>query len=1221
MWRKKKKNTPKKQEQDFSQDIFTGIDPKILDGSFGMDGLNDLNQFNDLDKFNGEDFDEADLEADEDLLEELAILEGKKPVRRKNKQQQVLKKNTPIKKKKTRQKNTQQQQILSMEEINKNVLDLQQGSNSDEIDFNEEDLQDPELLKELEMVNGGKKGHKNQNLRTKTKSKAKTKTKTNPKKKKKKGQQILSMEEINKNVLDLQQGSDSDEIDFNEEDLQDPELLKELEMVNGGKIVQKKQKPKPKTKTKAKTKTKKQGERIATLKDLENIKIEWAKATMHYKQLQEEQKMVLMATGFRNLKALIERAKKGEKFLLEDVPRPNQSKKKKEKKNKQQKVQDESDDDSDEGFEKIELPKKKTTKKKPRKETKEEMNERIYSEMEMEIEKEIESLTKLEKAKLQVQDQKGANEITKKIKLLRKQLNMLQAQKLNKKSPPEFQYETSTFQQEFINSHLTEDEIEIVIVGGYDIRGNSPETLVEIIFPYPSSKPQKAETKPKKGNNPKFNFSKKFKISRKKTFFTFIQKKKIKFSLVEKGSWFKSNKAVGKVDIIPKELFTKTEAHYRVDLLNKRKKPIGSQIEIIIRLRVPCQGKDVRNITHRSIIINEYLENLGLKPKSKKPSSRQSKSSKSNKKNEMGNKNNEKRNKKNEKGINKKTNEKKKSEEQGATTKTTSTTTPTVKTNTTTDKKTQQNFDSNYGNPDIIENVISNDVLQDIIKDCDSKIQKYKQQQQKIPEIILEKKEFANQKINFLGQMVGSGKLTLEQYISQLKKEVENEKIIATNLAKMKKIEWAKAALRRKKIMEREIESAESIESESGDDDDEDEKMNKNENEKMKNEQKKQTQTKQSINNNNNNPKKETEKSKKETTTKTTKATTPTVKTNTTKDKKTQQKFDSNYGNPDIIENVISNDVLQDIIKDCDSKIQKYKQQQQKIPEIILEKKEFAEQKINFLGQMVGSGKLTLEQYVTQLKKEVENEKIIATNLAKMKKIEWAKSALRRKKIMEKEIESAESIESESGDEDDEDEKMNKNENEKMKNEQKKQTQTKQSINNNNNNPPEKETEKSKKETTTKTTSTTTPTVKTKRKTNINKTPKQNFDSNYGNPDIIENVISNDVLQDIIKDCDSKIQKYKQQQKKIPEIILEKKEFAEQKINFLGQMVGSGKLTLEQYVSQLKKEVENEKKVAINLAKMKKIEWAKAALRRKKIMEREIESAESIESESDDDEN
>ncbi|KAJ3435603.1 coiled-coil and c2 domain-containing protein 1-like [Anaeramoeba flamelloides] len=854
MWRKKKKNNQKKQEQDFSQDIFEGIDPKILNGSFGMEGLENLDQINDLDQFNEGYFDDEDLEGDEDLLEELAILEGKKPVRQTNKQQ-VRKRKKPIKKTKQQQKNPQlqqkqkqsQQQILSLEEINKNVLELQQGSDSDNIEFDEDDLQDPELLRELEMMNGGNKARENPQKHQGVQSKPKTK-----------------------------------------------------------------QKPKLKTKTK----THKHQERIATIKELENIKVEWAKATMHYKQLQEEQKMVVMATGFRNLKALIERAKKGEKILLDDVPRPNQSKKK-QKPNKQRKMQD----SSDEGFEEIgETQKKTTTKKhkKKKKETKEEMNDRLYSEIESEIEKEIESLTKLEKAKLQAQDQKGANEMTNKIKLLRKQLNMLQVQKLNKKSPPEFQYETSTLQQEFVNSHLTEDEIEIVIVGGYDVRGNSPETLVEIIFPYPSSKPQKAETKPVKGNNPKYNFATKFKISRKKTFFTFIQKKKIKFCLFEKGSWFKSNKAVGRVDIIPQELFTKSEAHYRVDLLNKRKKPIGSQIEIIIRLRFPCQGKDIRNITHRSIIINDYLENLGLKPKSKKPSSKQSKSSKSNKKNEKSsNKTESHKGRGKEKDKVQGKGERKEKGTKTTTTTRTSTKTSTSKTNT----KTKQSFDPNYGNPDVIEHIISNDVLQDIIKDCDSKIEEYKQQKKKIPEIILEKKEFAEQKINFLGQMVGSGKLSLEQYISQLKKEVVNEKQIATNLAKMKKMEWAKASLRRKKIMEKEIESAESIESESGDDEDEDEDDEIDEKkEEIKNEQKK-TPINKSIT-----QEKKQEKAK---------------VTNT----KSKQNFDPNYGNPDVIEHVISNDVLQDIIKDCDSKIEEYKQQKKKIPEIILEKKEFAEQK------------------------------------------------------------------------------------------------------------------------------------------------------------------------------------------------------------------------------------------------------------------------------------
>lgn len=77
----------------------------------------------------------------------------------------------------------------------------------------------------------------------------------------------------------------------------------------------------------------------------------------------------------------------------------------------------------------------------------------------------------------------------------------------------------------------------------------------------------------------------------------------------------------------------------------------------------------------------------------------------------------------------------------------------------------------------------------------------------------------------------------------------------------------------------------------------------------------------------------------------------------------------------------------------------------QLVPEDLTDKKAALELKITVLQVQVSSGQLDQDKYVGQLKEKIAFEKELATKLSKQGKKDLATLALRRVKVMEKEVE------------------------------------------------------------------------------------------------------------------------------------------------------------------------------------------------------------------------
>ncbi len=110
-------------------------------------------------------------------------------------------------------------------------------------------------------------------------------------------------------------------------------------------------------------------------------------------------------------------------------------------------------------------------------------------------------------------------------------------------------------------------------------------------------------------------------------------------------------------------------------------------------------------------------------------------------------------------------------------------------------------------------------------------------------------------------------------------------------------------------------------------------------------------------------------------------------------------------------------------------------------------------------------------------------------------------------------------------------------------------------------------------------------------------------------------MISNDVLEAEQESVQKQIQQYAAQRKEPPEDLVDRKQQIDLKLNLLQIQVQTGQLTMEAYMEQLQQKIENERKTAAQLVKAGKREWAKLALVRVKIMEKELASAEEEEPE------
>jgi len=172
---------------------------------------------------------------------------------------------------------------------------------------------------------------------------------------------------------------------------------------------------------------------------------------------------------------------------------------------------------------------------------------------------------------------------------------------------PKFHYETRAFSRVISFTELTDNDLELTIVGGINYVVKNPkevDTYVRWEFPFPRDAPVSDKTAVLKNtNNPSYDA--KFMIvinPRDKTFQRVVKRSAIKMEVWSKGGFLRSDSLVGTASVKLAELETKCEIHDSFDLYDGRK-PIGGKVEVKLRLRNPILSKQIEQAQEKWLVI------------------------------------------------------------------------------------------------------------------------------------------------------------------------------------------------------------------------------------------------------------------------------------------------------------------------------------------------------------------------------------------------------------------------------------------------------------------------------------------------------------------------------------------------------------------------------------------------------------------------------------------
>eukprot|EP00698_Gefionella_okellyi_P008239 TRINITY_DN2033_c0_g1_i2.p1 TRINITY_DN2033_c0_g1~~TRINITY_DN2033_c0_g1_i2.p1 ORF type:complete len:677 (-),score=173.32 TRINITY_DN2033_c0_g1_i2:26-2056(-) len=381
---------------------------------------------------------------------------------------------------------------------------------------------------------------------------------------------------------------------------------------------------------------------------------------------------------------------------------------------------------------------------------------------------------------------------------------------------PLFQFHRSTRKYELAFPDVQSSELQVSIVRGVDLPCapgcSTLDSYIEMEFPFPNSdSPQKLCTaKVKNSQSPLYNFVGKVAILRNKSLSAFLKRGKIRFELFH-YRFLQSDVSIGKAEIPLADLLTKCEIKSVLEFTLNRK-GTGGKLEVRLRLRTPIDGQQLVE-EHE-----QYLELIGVKPVDPKAAAAtqiaaQLPAAPAPSSVAAG-------------AVSVPT----------ATPVTTSTaTTAAVVTVTPTSAQKQSSVapatpttptnrpvsqsalpvpagtesfldvEAMQEDPWCIETMVSNNVLETIITQLKAEIAATPNKAAQLQDHL----DNAKLKLSMLEISVQSGKLTMEAYLESLRKKVVEDKKAAMECARLKRMDWAKLALSRVKIMEKEIQEVE----------------------------------------------------------------------------------------------------------------------------------------------------------------------------------------------------------------------------------------------------------------------------------------------------------------------------------------------------------------------------------------------------------------------------
>ncbi|TPX59493.1 hypothetical protein SpCBS45565_g07724 [Spizellomyces sp. 'palustris'] len=399
--------------------------------------------------------------------------------------------------------------------------------------------------------------------------------------------------------------------------------------------------------------------------------------------------------------------------------------------------------------------------------------------------------------------------------------------------PPAFKYTTLRYEIEQAIPEVAPDEMEVQIVRAWDlgtreVKGEEVESYVAFDVGWPpddaeaagASGEGKGETAVvKRSGSPEYEFSKRVKITRNRTFQRYLERRKATFEVFhyQRGFLLIGKKvSLGRIQIKMEALLTKCEIHEVAELAdpNNPRRLTGGKLEVRVRLRSPLNKPDVVVKEERWLSVDfsggNQLEGQATAPagltvrtvtteqtrsRSPSPSSIKSTSPVSPQNGESGASS----------GV---PTSKRQPSPQPASSGSSAAPTPKrqpspqpqgAESGTDTLEELEMQFMS-------ADSIISNLVLEKEHEQIVQKITALQASRKPVPDDLSDRKTAYEIRMSLLVAMVQTGRLSVEDYVKQLQSGIAQNKQIALTFKKGGRIELAKQALMRVKLMTSEME-------------------------------------------------------------------------------------------------------------------------------------------------------------------------------------------------------------------------------------------------------------------------------------------------------------------------------------------------------------------------------------------------------------------------------
>ncbi|KAI7851983.1 hypothetical protein BDC45DRAFT_571568 [Circinella umbellata] len=394
----------------------------------------------------------------------------------------------------------------------------------------------------------------------------------------------------------------------------------------------------------------------------------------------------------------------------------------------------------------------------------------------------------------------------------------------NQTTTPQLHYEHVDYTYKNILDHIPVNQMELRIIRGNGLQSMDIASEVEpyVTWDFGGWPPEnaaqaalgKGETAVKKGNNPEFDITVQIPIARgNRAFLRYLQRRRLTLEVFHNRysyGLFRRPLSLGKILIPMDQLLTKASISGTFDLTDGSRRKTGGKLEVQINLREPLTGEDIVRRSERWLIIDEFGKNTGeilaaagLASGTTTHMMIPSSSSSPNKTNP----------------------------EQVASTSTSAATntanasddnsnlSPSAENNKNlsssgpvsppaSGSKEKTELEEVMEELSSVDSIISNMVLDYEINIANNALASKKPLDGTTKEDLMDRKQALDIKMNMLIIQVQTGVLDMDTYLSNVRKRMDRDRQLALIFKKHNRLDLAKIALARKKIMQDEIEEA-----------------------------------------------------------------------------------------------------------------------------------------------------------------------------------------------------------------------------------------------------------------------------------------------------------------------------------------------------------------------------------------------------------------------------